>query len=187
MNRIFGILIIALLIFGIASCNDESTASAKDQNKTTSVEQNQTEPENNEVLTLEGDHVDEANMSSKGYGKVRVMNTNEFLDEIFDYNAHPDKWVYKGDKPAIIDFYATWCGPCKKVAPIMDELAEEYAGKVNFFKIDTDKESTLAGQVFRIRSIPSILYIPVNGQPLMYKGLMAKADYIRLIKENLLK
>jgi len=119
--------------------------------------------------------------------KVVYLNTEMFIDQIFDYKANPQKWVYKGDKPAIIDFYATWCGPCKRVAPIMEELAAEYEGQINIYKVDTDKEKELAGQVFGIRSIPSILFIPVDGQPTMYTGAYPKEHYVDLIKENLLK
>lgn len=119
--------------------------------------------------------------------KVVYLNTQMFLDQIFDYKSNPSKWVYKGDKPAIIDFYADWCGPCKRVAPIMEELANEYEGQVNIYKVDTDKEKELAGQVFGIRSIPSILFIPVDGQPMMYTGAYPKEHYIELINENLLK
>jgi thioredoxin len=119
--------------------------------------------------------------------KVTYLNTQMFIDQIFDYKSNPKTWVYKGDKPAIIDFYADWCGPCKRVAPIMEELAAEYEGQLNIYKIDTDKEQELAGQVFGIKSIPSILFIPVNGQPTMYTGAYPKQHYIDLINENLLK
>ena len=119
--------------------------------------------------------------------KVVYLTTQMFVDQIFDYKANPQKWNYKGDKPAIIDFYADWCGPCKRVAPVMEELANEYDGQINIYKIDTDKEKELAGQVFGIRSIPSILFIPVEGQPMMYTGAHPKQYYINLINENLLK
>jgi len=190
MKRIFGIAIIALFTFWFTSCDSNSDAAGSES----TVEESNSNPEdlNSEdenVTMLEADQQEEASVSSKvtGTGVVRYLNTQEFLAEIFDYNANPKKWVYKGNKPAIIDFYAEWCGPCKRVAPIMDELAKEFTGKVNFYKIDTDKEQQLAGQVFGIKSIPSILYIPANGQPMMYTGLMAKEKYIQLIEENLLK
>jgi thioredoxin len=128
-----------------------------------------------------------AKPANSGEGKVVKLNTQMFIDQIFDYKANPTKWVYKGDKPAIIDFYADWCGPCKRVAPIMEELAQEYAGQVNIYKIDTDHERELAGQVFGIRSIPSILFIPVDGQPTMYTGAYPKEHYVELINTLLLK
>ena len=105
---------------------------------------------------------------------------------IANYEASPNKWVYKGDKPCIVDFYATWCGPCKMVAPILEELAEEYAGKIDIYKVDTEKEEGLAAS-FGIRSIPSLLFCPMNGQPQMAKGAMGKADFKKAINEVLLK
>jgi thioredoxin len=118
--------------------------------------------------------------------KVVYLNTQMFIDQIFDYKTNTKQWVYKSDKPAIIDFYTDWCGPCKRVAPIMEELAAEYDGQIRIYKMNTEKEPEVAG-VFGIRSIPSILFIPVNGQPTMYTGAYPKQHYIDLINENLLK
>jgi thioredoxin len=125
---------------------------------------------------------------------VQQMTKADFVAKVYDYKANPDKWVFKGDKPAIIDFYATWCGPCKMVAPIMEELATEYAGKVDFYKVDTDAEQELSG-LFGIRSIPSILFIPATGsggspesaQPQMSTGAMSKTSYKNIIDGTLLK
>ena len=88
----------------------------------------------------------------------------EFLKKVYNYEANPNDWKYEGDKPAIVDFYATWCGPCKALAPVLEELAKEYAGKVYIYKIDVDKEEELAG-AFGIRSIPTLLWIPQSGKP----------------------
>jgi thioredoxin 1 len=118
-------------------------------------------------------------------GKVIQMDKAMFLEKVFNYEANPDKWVYLGDKPCIIDFYADWCGPCKKVAPIMSELAAQYKDDIVIYKIDTDKEKELAG-VFQIRSIPSILYCPVEGQPTMTMGALPKAEFEKMVKEILL-
>lgn len=118
-------------------------------------------------------------------GKVIVMDKAMFLEKVFNYEKNPDKWVYLGNKPAIIDFYADWCGPCKKVAPIMSELAEKYKDDIVIYKINTDKEKELAG-VFQIRSIPSILYIPVEGQPTMTMGAQPKAEFEKMVNEILL-
>jgi thioredoxin len=144
---------------------------------------------NNDVKTEEMDVQSPATTAVEATESAKVvhLNTQMFIDQIFDYKSSPTKWVYKGDKPAIIDFYADWCGPCKRVAPIMEQLAGEYAGQINIYKVNTDEERELAGQVFGIRSIPSILYIPVEGQPTMYTGAFPKERYVELINEILLK
>lgn len=118
-------------------------------------------------------------------GKVIQMNKTMFLERVFNYEKSPDKWVYEGNKPCIIDFYADWCGPCKRVAPIMAELAEQYKDQIVVYKVDTDKERELA-QVFGIRSIPSILFCPAEGQPQMTAGALPKAEFEKMVKEILL-
>jgi thioredoxin len=109
------------------------------------------------------------------------LDKQSFMAKIFDYENNTE-WKFQGDKPAIIDFYADWCGPCKMVEPIMEELANEYAGLVDIFKIDTDKQQELAG-LFQIRSIPSVLFIPVDGKPRMAIGAMPKEGYVSAIKD----
>ena len=118
-------------------------------------------------------------------GGVSYMTTADFKANVFDYTAESE-WCYKGDTPCIIDFYTTWCGPCKRLAPIMDELSETYAGKVQFYKADTERERELA-MVFQISSIPQVLYIPVEGKPMLLKGLYPKEEIVRIINEFLLK
>lgn len=127
----------------------------------------------------------DAQPATAATGKVIQMDKAMFIEKVFNYEASPDKWVYLGDKPCIIDFYADWCGPCKKVAPIMSELAAQYKDDIVIYKIDTDKEKELAG-VFQIRSIPSILYCPVEGQPTMTMGALPKAEFEKMVKEILL-
>ena len=107
-----------------------------------------------------------------------------FLEKVFDYENHKE-WKYEGDLPAVIDFYADWCGPCKMVAPIIEELSTEYQGKVNFFKVDTDAEQELAG-AFGIQSIPSLLFIPLNGKPQMAAGALPKKSLKEVIDKELL-
>ena len=119
-------------------------------------------------------------------GKVIQMDKAMFIERVFNYEANPDKWVFEGDKPVIIDFYADWCGPCKKIAPIMVQLAEEYKDQIVIYKIDTEKERELA-QVFAIKSIPSILFIPADGQPQMTMGALPKAEFEKMVKTILLK
>lgn len=119
-------------------------------------------------------------------GKVIYLTTAEFKQKIYDYEKNSDQWVYKGKLPAIIDFYAEWCRPCKMVAPIMEELAQEYKGKVVIYKVNTDKERELSS-LFQIRSIPSILYIPASGKPSMDTGARTKDAYKQVIENTLLK
>ena len=119
-------------------------------------------------------------------GKVIQMDKAMFIERVFNYEANPDKWVFEGDKPVIIDFYADWCGPCKKIAPIMVQLAEEYKDQIVIYKVDTEKERELA-QVFAIKSIPSILFIPADGQPQMTMGALPKAEFEKMVKTILLK
>jgi len=110
--------------------------------------------------------------------------TNEtFIEKIFDYENEKE-WKFKGDKPVIIDFYADWCGPCKMVAPILDELSNEYEGKVDIYKIDTEAQHELAS-AFGIKSIPSILFIPMDEQPQMAMGALPKNAFEETIKELL--
>ncbi|MGV8112951.1 Thiol:disulfide interchange protein DsbD [bioreactor metagenome] len=136
--------------------------------------------------TTSGEPVKSATASANPEeGKVVQMNKAMFLERVFNYEKNPDTWVYEGNKPAIIDFYADWCGPCKKIAPIMAQLAEEYKDQIVIYKVDTDKERELA-QVFQIRSIPSILFIPAEGQPQMTMGALPKAEFEKMIKEVLL-
>ncbi|GAB6278460.1 MAG: thioredoxin domain-containing protein [Lentimicrobium sp.] len=102
--------------------------------------------------------------------QVVQLNGELFREMIWDYTSSPDQWKYKGNKPSVIDFYADWCKPCKIASPILEDLAKEYAGRVNFYKIDTDKEKELS-MLFGIRTIPSFLFIPQEGEPRMTAGI----------------
>ena len=116
---------------------------------------------------------------------VNYITTAQFREFVFDYK-NSTEWNYKGDKPCIIDFYTTWCGPCKRLAPIMEELSQMYKGRVIFYKADTERETELA-MAFGINSIPQVLYIPVEGKPMILKGLYPKENMIQIIDEFLLK
>ncbi len=113
------------------------------------------------------------------------LTKETFLKKVFNFEANKD-WKFEGDLPCIIDFYADWCQPCKMVAPILEELSEEYKGKVNIYKVDTEQEVELAG-AFGIRSIPSILFCPKDGQPQMAMGALPKETFKQAIADVLLK
>ena len=112
------------------------------------------------------------------------ISAADFKDKIFDYEKEQE-WNYKGQYPAIIDFYADWCGPCKAVAPVLEELASEYDGKLLIYKLDTDKEAELSA-LFGIQSIPTLLFIPLEGPLLMQKGALPKHILKQVIDERLL-
>lgn len=116
---------------------------------------------------------------------VIPMNKQMFLDNVFDYTTGATEWKYKGDKPAIIDFYATWCGPCRMLAPILKDLAKEYSDSIIVYKVDTDKEKELAATM-GIRSLPTIVFIPQTGQPQVMVGAAEKETFRRAIEEVLL-
>lgn len=110
----------------------------------------------------------------------------EFLQKVYNYEANPQTWKYEGDRPAIVDFYATWCGPCKALGPVLEELAAEYGDRLVIYKVDVDQERDLAA-AFGIRSVPTLLFIPADGEPSMSAGAPGKADLKRYIEESLLK
>ena len=118
--------------------------------------------------------------------EIITLNKEDFLKKVFNYEKNTEKWVYEGDLPCIIDFYADWCPPCKKVEPILKELAKEYKGKVIFYKINTDKEKELAS-AFGIRSIPTYLFISTKGEPQSAMGALPRESFVKVINEFLLK
>jgi thioredoxin 1 len=115
--------------------------------------------------------------------RMEQLTKETFKQKIFDFEVKSE-WQYKGELPAIIDFYADWCGPCKMVAPVLTELAGEYEGKINIYKVNTDQETELSG-AFGIQSIPSILFIPMGGQPQMAAGALPKQAFKNIIKDVL--
>lgn len=128
----------------------------------------------------------EGNQQKKGDPMEIVHLTKaEFLKKVYNYEANPNEWKYEGDKPCIVDFYATWCGPCKALAPVLEELAKEYEGKLYIYKIDVDKEEELAG-AFGIRSIPTLLWIPQSGKPTVTQGALPKPELKKMIDDTLL-
>jgi len=115
---------------------------------------------------------------------TEALTKETFLTKVFDYEKNQD-WKFNGELPAIIDFWAPWCGPCRMVGPVLEELSEEYNGKVNIYKVNTDEEQEL-GAVFGIRSIPSILFVPLIGQPKMAVGALPKETLKQTIDKDLL-
>mgnify|MGYP001178427256 FL=1 len=115
------------------------------------------------------------------------MTTNltkeTFLKKVFNFEENKD-WVFEGKRPVLIDFYADWCGPCKMLAPILEELSKEFSGKIDIYKIDTEAEQELSA-AFGIRSIPSMLFCPMEGQPEMANGALPKAELERIIADVL--
>lgn len=111
------------------------------------------------------------------------LTKETFLTKVFNYEANKE-WKYEGERPCLIDFYADWCGPCKMVAPILEELAKDYDGKLDIYKVDTEKETELAS-VFGIRSIPSLLFVPKTGQPQMAMGALPKETLEQAFKDVL--
>ena len=123
---------------------------------------------------------------------LKYLNNNDmtehltketFKSKVFDYEKNKE-WKFEGEKPCIVDFYADWCGPCKMVAPVLEELSEAFSGKLNVYKINTEEEQELAS-VFGIRSIPSFLFVPVSGQPQMAMGALPKDTFIKAFKDVL--
>lgn len=125
-------------------------------------------------------------VSTPKEGVVNQMNDVMFQKLIWNYKNSTQDWKFLGDQPAIIDFYADWCRPCKMVAPIMDDLAKEYQGKIRFFRINTDQERELAG-LFRVNSIPALLFIPKEGKPQMTVGAQSRENYVQAINQILIK
>lgn len=128
------------------------------------------------------------NETTKTENKMKTIHLTkaDFLEKVANYETNPNEWKYLGDKPALIDFYADWCGPCKAIAPVLEELAAEYGSEVYIYKIDTQKEPELAG-LFGIRSIPSLLFVPMDGQPQMATGAIPKPELKKAIDNVLLK
>jgi thioredoxin 1 len=116
--------------------------------------------------------------------KMEHLTAATFKQKVFNYETNKE-WKFAGDKPCIIDFYADWCGPCKMVAPVLEDLSKEYDGKVQIYKVDTDKEQELAS-VFGIQSIPTILFVPLEGKPQASLGALQKNDFKKAIDEILL-
>ena len=111
------------------------------------------------------------------------LTAETFKNKVFNYEVNKE-WKFEGEKPCVIDFYADWCGPCKMVAPVLEELSEEFDGKLNIYKVNTEEERELSS-VFGIQSIPSILFVPKDGQPQMAMGALPKDTLTKAFKDVL--
>lgn len=124
--------------------------------------------------------------SSKAKVKTIKLTKAEFLKRVVNYEGNPNEWKYLGDKPAIIDFYADWCGPCRSLAPVLEQLASEYEGDIYIYKVDTEVERELAS-AFAIRSIPTMVFIPMGEDPQVAQGALPKNVIKEAIEKTLLK
>lgn len=122
----------------------------------------------------------------KEESKVKHLTYKEFKNKVWDFEKDPNTFQYKGKLPAVIDFYANWCGPCRRVAPIMEKLAEEYDGQLIVYKVNVDQERELAA-AFNVKSIPMVLFIPKEGKPMMQVGALPEEGYRQVVVEQLLK
>jgi thioredoxin len=118
--------------------------------------------------------------------KPILLTAETFKQKVMDYEKNPQQWVYEGDKPAIVDFYADWCRPCRMIAPILEELAVEYEGQIDIYKVDTEAQRELAS-IFGITSLPTVLFIPMDGNPSAQRGALPKESFKQIIDEFLLK
>jgi thioredoxin len=170
-------IIVAAAAFLTLSCNNGSASSLEQTDKGNSEVANSTLETGLESQTHEA-------------GTTINLSKQDFLEKVMNYEKNQTEWVYEGDLPALIDFYADWCGPCRMAAPVLEELAKEYEGKIYIYKVDTEKERELAG-VFGIRSLPSFLFVPQDGRPTMSNGIaqtteQTKQMFRQMIDEILL-
>ena len=124
-------------------------------------------------------------LSAQTGNKPEMLTKETFREKIWDYEKNPTEFIYKGDKPCLIDFYADWCGPCRRIAPYMEEFMTTYAGEIYIYKINTDQQKELAA-MFQARSIPMVLLVPMKGQPQKTVGAYPKEQYQQMIETALL-
>ncbi|MBN2681641.1 MAG: thioredoxin [Bacteroidales bacterium] len=176
-------MLIYISLFAQTSCNSDKKESANTNTTNVEVNSNDALAENDNKQS-ESETVEPEVETDIQTVPVK-LNTAEFKKLVFNFEANPQQWVYEGDLPAIIDFYADWCKPCKMIAPTLEELQKEYAGKIRVYKVNTDDNPELSS-FFQIRSIPALLFIPAEGQPQMVAGALPKESFEQAIKEIML-
>ena len=157
-------LFTGVLFISILSCNGQPEKNSRDTKATTDIQH---------VTTLE--------TTGKAVNEVTIHITKaDFLMLVMDYEKNPDTWLYKGEIPCLIDFYADWCAPCRITSPILEELAKEYTGKIKIYKVDVEKERELAA-VFGVQSLPTFLFCPMKGNPTISSGIASSPDATRIM------
>lgn len=143
-------------------------------------------PEGEQGVEMTGAVRPDEETAAKEKATTRVVHITkaDFLKKVYDFEKNPDEWKYLGSQPAIVDFYADWCGPCRQLSPVLDELAKEYSGKLTIYKVNVDNERGLA-TFFGIRSIPTLLFIPMKGKPQRSLGALSKTELKGIIKDVL--
>ena len=163
-------LIFGLIFTMLISCNNPSA-----QENSSGVYASKSD---NQTISKDESIKPSSDVISKLNTKPIHITKQDFLDKVMDYEKNPEKWIFKGELPCLIDFYADWCAPCRITEPILEELAEEYAGKINIYKVDIQREQELA-QVFGITGIPAFLYCPLEGNPSISSGIARTVEETR--------
>jgi thioredoxin len=163
-RTILSFIAVSFLIF---SCSNGSASSLENM-------------EEAQATTETGHSKDSHGNQAETSGKTVNLTKQDFLEKVMNYEKNQTEWVYEGDKPALIDFYADWCAPCRMAAPVLEELAKEYEGQIHIYKVDTQKEQELAA-VFGIQSIPAFLFIPQEGTPSMSNGIAQTPEQTKIM------
>jgi len=166
MNISKTILPLLLVVVSMTACGARSSG-VKENNETKEINKSDKTKKTNKVYTI-------------------ALTKEEFLKKVVDYKSNPDEWLYIGDKPAIIDFWAEWCVYCRKLAPVLEELAQEYDGQIYIYKVNTEEEREIAA-TFGITSLPTLLFAPKEGTPQIIQGAVPKEELKKIIDEVLLK
>jgi thioredoxin len=188
------VLSVVVALFGFSCGNNNARGEQKNAKSETVAAAEAAETGNPapEMTTGEGGELAAATgnnslSSAPADGGTILLTKAAFLKNVWNYETSPQQWVFLGDRPALIDFYADWCGPCKIASPILEEISQEFDGKIRIYKIDTQREQELAA-VFGVRSIPAFLYIPRNGKPTMMAGIgRSKEETKKMFVDNINK